>query len=149
MPTTIGPLVRLQVSKCAERGIAVAGVEQRSRDTAQVSRPHQVIDVIAVVVGLPPRRRGSGNESARMRLVLQAMQEGERRASQHPVIAADLAQGRRNLGLRPPRALERLAHGPCALLQGCACDLLGVGARVSETDRELKGAGANSDLGAG
>ena len=59
----------------AQRGVAVARVEERGGDPAEIPRPHEVIDVVAVVVGLTPGRRWGGDERASVRLVLEAVKD--------------------------------------------------------------------------
>src|SRR5262245_42475772 len=76
------------------------------------------------------------------------MNERKRSSRQVAVIAADLTEGARYLGLGLPRALERLLDGAGALLERRARHLLGVGAGVGEADRHLERAGAGADLGA-
>ena len=77
IPASIASLIRLEMAKGAECGIAVTGVEQRGRDAAQVSGPDEVVDVVAVVVVLAPRRGRRGDESAGVRFVLEAVQQRE------------------------------------------------------------------------
>ena len=97
-PRAVGALARLQMAECAQRRRRIAGVEKRCRDATQVSRPHEVIDLVAVVIRLAPWRGRRCDESARVRFVLEAAKNGQRRVREHPLVAADLAQRRRQIG---------------------------------------------------
>ena len=130
----------------AQGRVAVARIEQGGRDPAEVARPDEVIDVVAVVVGLAPGRGRRGHEGACVRLVLEAVEDGEGRSREHAVVAADLAERPRDLDLGAPGTLEGLADRAGAFLQGGAGDLFGVGPRVREADGELKRARADADL---
>src|SRR5258705_11143107 len=134
------------MAKRPQRRVSVARVEKRGRDAAKIARPNELVDMVAVVVELTPRRGWGGDERTRVRFVLEAVQERERSTCKLTVVAADLAEGLRNLGLRLPRALECLADISRALLQGHARDLFGARTRGSETDRQLEGSGTNPDL---
>ena len=77
IPASVASLLRLKVPKGAEGRVAVTRIEQRRCDPAQVSRPDKVIDVVAIVVVLAPRRGGGSDESAGVRLVLEAVKQRE------------------------------------------------------------------------
>ena len=107
-----------------------------------------MIDVVAVVVVLTPRCAGSSDEGAGVRFVLKAAEHRKRCTREHAFVAADLAEGLRHVGKSPPRVLESLPHVARAFLQRLSRDLLGIGTRVRESDGDLEGPGADSDLGA-
>jgi len=77
IPASVGALLRLEVSECAECRIAVTRIKQRGCDATEVSRPNQVIDVVAVVDGLAPWGGRRGDERARVRLVLETVEQRE------------------------------------------------------------------------
>jgi hypothetical protein len=147
VPTAVGALARLQVPKSAQGRVAVTRVEKRGSDATQVARPDELVEVVAVVVVLTPGRAWGRDERAGVRLVLQTVEDGERGAREHAFVAADLAQGLRDLDLRLPRTLEGLADVACPLLESGPRDLFRVGPGVSEADPELKRAGPDADLG--
>ncbi len=76
-PGAVGTLARLQMAECAKGRGGVAGVEQGRRDAAQIARPHEVIDLVAVVVRLAPWGRRRGHERTGVRFVLQAAKHRE------------------------------------------------------------------------
>src|SRR5260370_322106 len=114
VPAPIGTLARLQVTEGAKGGGAAARVEQRRRSATQVARPHEVVGVVAVVVGLPPRRGGRSDERSRVRLVFQTPQHGERCAGELSLVAADFGQCLWHRELRAPCSPEMQAGGGCA-----------------------------------
>src|SRR5439155_8940181 len=101
----------------AQGGSLVAGVEQGGCDATQIARPHEVIDVVAVVIALAPRSRWGGHERAGVRFVLEAAQHSKGRAREHPFVPADLAEGLRQVRKATPGALERGANAGRTLLQ--------------------------------
>jgi hypothetical protein len=124
----------LKVSEGAQSSRFVTRVEQSGGDAAQVAWPDEVVDVIAVVIAFAPRRAGRCHERAGVRLVLEAAQDRERRAREHSLVSADLAQRLRQIGESAPCAFERLANLACALLQDLSRDLFGIRARVSKAN---------------
>src|SRR5439155_27359946 len=126
------------MTKGAQGGVAVARVEEGRRDAAEVPRPDEVIHVVAVVIHLTPGRRRRGDKGARVRLVFEAVEQGERGAREHALVTADLLESAWDLGLRVPRAFEGLANSAGALLQCIPRDLFGVRPRVCESDRQLE-----------
>src|ERR1700682_3810390 len=81
-PTAVTALAGLEVPEGTPRRRLVAGVQKRGGDAAQIARPHEVIDMIAVVIALAPWRAGSGHESSGVRFVLEAAKHGQRSAWQ-------------------------------------------------------------------
>ncbi len=69
IPTAVWALAGLKVAERAQGRGAVARIEQRGCDATQIAWPDEVIDVVAVVIGLTPRRAGSRNEGAGVRFV--------------------------------------------------------------------------------
>src|SRR5207247_8309511 len=106
----IRPLARLEMAEGAQRGSLVACVEQGGCDATQIARPHEVIDVVAVVIAFAPGSRWGGHERASVRFVLEAAQDGKRCARERSFVPADLAQGLRQVGKAAPGALERGAN---------------------------------------
>jgi len=130
----------------AQRGGAVAGVEERSRNPAQIAGPHEVVDVIAVVIGLAPGCGRRGDECAGVGFVLETAQHRERRPRKHPLIPADLRQRLGHVELRTPGSFESLADVAGSALQRCAGDLFGISAGMRETDRDLERTGTDAYL---
>ena len=64
VPAAIRSLVRLKVPERAKCRVGVAAIEQSGCNPAEVSWPDEVVDVVAVMVELAPRRRGCRYESA-------------------------------------------------------------------------------------
>jgi len=63
-PTTVRTLPRLQVAERSQGRGSVAGVEEGGGDAAQIAGPDEVVDVVAVVIGLTPWRARSSDEGA-------------------------------------------------------------------------------------
>ena len=100
------------------------------------------------MVRLAPWGARRGDEGARPRLVFQATEHRERGFRERTVVPAHLGDRHRKIDHRPPRARKGGADVGGALLQRLPRELLGVGARVPETDRHLERARSDAELGA-
>src|SRR4029077_3622753 len=69
------------------------------------------------------------------------------RLSEHPFVSTYLAEGGRQVGQPAPSALEGVADVAGTFLQGRASDLFSVSSSMRKSDPDLKGAGADADLG--
>ena len=126
--------------------LGLAGVQECGRDVDQVTRPDQVVHVVAVAAGLAPGRAGRGDEGPGAALVLEAAEDGEAGAGELTAVPADLDQVGRQVGLAAPAPLEGVAGLARALAQRHASHLLGVRGAVAEADGELEGAGRSRQL---
>ncbi len=146
-PGAVRPLDPLEVAQRAQRRHVIARLEERRRHVEEVSRPDQVIDLVAVAHLLAPGRAGSGDEGPRVRLVLEAAQDAHRGPGQKAAVARHLEQVGRQVG--------QLPAGPCQALPGpggpapeaLPGHLLGVDPGARKPDSDLEGPGVDAQPG--